>query len=102
MKHMTIAEIDGARAVALKAGAGRFWDMAHEISDQNGVRMAQITGPTRGSKEAIRTRFLICAQAKRMGYTLYRIGLFLHRDHTTIMSAVRRGNALLASGAAGK
>ena len=96
MKHLTTAEIDAMRASSLKAGAARFWEMAHEVSDEYGIPISLITNPTRGAREVVEARFIICAKARRMGFSLIQIGAFIHRDHTTVMHNARRGEDILA------
>lgn len=67
-------------------------DMIRQASDQTGIPMDELMGPSHRA-ELCRIRELIYAAARRQGYSLPQIGRVFRRDHTTILSGLRNYEA---------
>jgi chromosomal replication initiation ATPase DnaA len=96
MSALSPEEIRLMRERALKYRATEFWTLAHEIADIFGVKISEITAPTRGSPRAVEARHWICRTARSRGFTLERVGEFIGRDHTSIMNSVQRAEIMEA------
>lgn len=64
-------------------------------SAATGYKLADLRGPSR-IPDLCRVRFAIMDAMRRKGMTLPAIGRALHRDHTTILSGLRRAEYLRA------
>lgn len=66
------------------------------VAERNGVEPEMITGP--GSYSAIvRIRDEACWELRRAGLSYPEIGIAVNRDHSSVMSAVRRHEVRLAA-----
>lgn len=66
--------------------------IAKEVCDYTGHSINSVMGKSRLASDC-RVRELVCYIAHRQGMSLPQIGRALHRDHTTILSAVRNERA---------
>lgn len=67
--------------------------IVREVCEATGITPAAIYGPTRGLKSVAAARDLVCYIARQHGHKLVAIGEALGRDHTSILSAIRREEA---------
>lgn len=91
---LTDDEIIAARSYLIQAGAPIFWDVAHGICDEVGIKVADLSGP--GRKATIcRARELVCYFAAKRGVGVTLMGRLLNRDHATIGHAIRNAEKVL-------
>ena len=89
MNALTPDEIKALRAKTLPR-AKEFWALAEAVAAEFGVTTSQITSVKRGSETVCAARGWICRIAHGRGYSLPAIGRYLHRDHTTVLHAIRQ------------
>lgn len=89
MNALTPDEIKALRAKTLPR-AKEFWAIADAVAAEFGVRTSQITSTQRGNETVCEARAWICRIAHGRGYSLPAIGRYLHRDHTSVLHAIRQ------------
>lgn len=86
-----LTEADRAQIARIEK-RGTVRSIIAEVSQMAGISPAAIKGPCR-DLEHVRARDMVCYVARREGMSFPQIARELNRDHTTIMSAVRREKA---------
>ena len=62
------------------------------ICERYNVTSAKLTGPQR---DIFKARAVLCWLLRRHGFSYPQIGMFLKRDHTTIINAVKRAQGMI-------
>ena len=87
---MTPAQITEAQAIAAQPGRAAVMRAIRDVSAQPGVPQSAIMGYDRRPR-IVAARHLAIRIAHEAGVSMAEIARVMHRDHTTISHAIRKG-----------
>jgi len=86
------AEIDRLKAHrhASLADSGPFWELAREVCKEYGVKVTDLSAPTRLTDDVCMARDMVCYLAKGRGWKPEQVGQWLRRDGSTVRHSIKK------------
>lgn len=93
MTHQfTTADIAALRHASDSASTGKIRAIAGQASATAGMTLARVLSTDR-SPQVVRVRDVICYVAQQQGFSSVQIGRAMNRDHSSVLTAIRREKA---------